>query len=106
MQEVLDALVEPRRREILRLVRDEELAAGAIARCFPDVSRPTVSQHLRVLCEAGLLVERRAGTRRLYRTRPEGFRDVRAFLDEFWGDRLQALKLEVEAEAARRRRRT
>jgi DNA-binding transcriptional ArsR family regulator len=82
MQAVLDALVEPRRREILRLVRDHELPAGAIAARFPDVSRPTVSQHLRVLRDAGLLVERRAGTRRLYRTRLEGFGEMRDFLEE------------------------
>ena len=72
MQAVLDAVVVPRRREILRLVREVELPAGAIAAQFGDVSRPAISQHLRVLRDAGLLVERRDGTRRLYRTRPEG----------------------------------
>jgi DNA-binding transcriptional ArsR family regulator len=102
MQAVLDALVEPRRREILRLVRDHELPAGAIAARFPDVSRPTVSQHLRVLRDAGLLVERRAGTRRLYRTRLEGFGEMRDFLEEFWDDRLQRLKAEAEHEHRRR----
>jgi DNA-binding transcriptional ArsR family regulator len=55
-----------------------------------------VSQHLAVLREAGLLSERRNGTRRLYRARPEGIADLKAFLDEFWGDRLEALKNEVE----------
>jgi DNA-binding transcriptional ArsR family regulator len=98
----LDAFVEPKRREILRLVRDQELPAGAIAARFPNVSRPTVSEHLRVLREAGLLVERRAGTKRLYRTRPEGFAAVRAFLDEFWDVKLQALKIEAEREQRRR----
>ena len=98
MQAVLDALVEPRRREILRLVRDREMLAGSIAAHFSDVSRPTVSQHLRVLRDARLLHERWEGTRRLYRTRPEGFREVRAFLEEFWDGRLQTLKVEVEVE--------
>lgn len=98
MQAILDAVVEPRRREILRVVRAAELPAGVIAARFPDVSRPTVSQHLGVLRDAGLLVERREGTRRLYRARPQGFGELRAFLEEFWDERLQALKTEVERE--------
>ena len=102
MQAVLDAVVEPRRREILRLVRDHELPAGAIAAAFPDVSRPTVSQHLRVLRTAGLLVERQDGTRRLYRTRTEGLGEVRAFLEEFWDSRLETLKVKAEREQRRR----
>ena len=60
------------------------------------VSWPAVSQHLRVLKEAGLVTERREGTRRLYRARPEGLTDVRAFLDSFWDDKLERLKREVE----------
>ena len=63
-----------------------------------DVTRPAVSQHLSVLKEAGLVTERRNGTRRLYRARPEGLLEVRAFLDEFWSDRLEALKREAERE--------
>lgn len=98
MQAVLEAVVEPRRREILRLVRTGEASAGSIAAHFPDVSRPTVSQHLRVLRDAGLLHERRDGTRRLYRTRFEGFADARAFFEEFWDDRLADLKAAAEAE--------
>jgi DNA-binding transcriptional ArsR family regulator len=98
MQPVLDAVVEPRRREILRLVRTVELPAGAIAARFDDVSRPAISQHLRVLRDAGLLVERREGTRRLYRTRPEGLEELRAFLEEFWDTRLEALRHEAEKE--------
>src|ERR1700754_2894285 len=101
MQAVLEAVVEPRRREILRLVRTRESTAGSIAAHFPDVSRPTVSPHLRVLRDAGLLHERRDGTRRLYRARIEGFTEVRAFFDEFWDSRLQLLK--VEAELGQRR---
>jgi DNA-binding transcriptional ArsR family regulator len=98
VQAVLDAVAEPRRREILRLVRDGEMPAGAIAARFTDVSRPAVSQHLRVLRDAGLLAERRDGTRRLYRTRPAGFAEVRAFLEEFWDGRLETLKVEAERE--------
>jgi DNA-binding transcriptional ArsR family regulator len=98
MQAVLDAVVEPRRREILRLVRSAELPAGAIAARFGDVSRPAISQHLRVLRDAGLLVERREGTRRLYRTRPEGLGELRAFLEQFWDTRLDALRHEAEKE--------
>ena len=83
MEAVARAIAEPRRRAILRLVRDDELPAGEIAAHF-DVTRPAVSQHLTVLKGAGLLTERREGTRRLYRARPEGLEDLREFLDEFW----------------------
>ena len=98
MQTVLDAVTEPRRREILRLIRQAELPAGEIAAHFGDVSRPAISQHLRVLREAGLVAERRDGTRRLYRIRPEGFGDLRAFLEEFWDTRLEALRDAAEQE--------
>ena len=97
MEAALRAIAEPRRRAILRLVWDAELSAGEIASHF-DVSRPAVSQHLGVLKEVGLVSERRNGTRRLYRARPEGLADLKAFLDEFWGDRLTALKREAERE--------
>jgi DNA-binding transcriptional ArsR family regulator len=95
METALRALSDPGRRRILTLVRDEEHSAGEIAAEF-TVSWPAVSQHLRVLKEAGLVTERREGTRRLYRARPEGLDDVRAFLDEFWDDKLENLKREVE----------
>lgn len=95
MQGVLQALGEPRRREILRLVRDRELAAGEIAKHF-DVTRPAISQHLTVLRSAGLVSERREGARRLYRARPEGLAELRAFLDGFWEERLARLKAEAE----------
>jgi DNA-binding transcriptional ArsR family regulator len=77
----LRALAEPRRRAILRLVAADELAAGEIAAAF-DVTRTAVSQHLTVLKNAGLLAERPEGTRRLYRTRPEGLEYLRGFLDD------------------------
>lgn len=82
MESELNALAEPHRRRILELLRDQELAAGRIAERF-EVSRPAISQHIRVLHEAGLLTERREGTRRLYRARPEGLTSLRAFIDSF-----------------------
>jgi DNA-binding transcriptional ArsR family regulator len=97
VEAALKAIAAPRRREILSLVRVEELSAGEIAAHF-DVSRPAVSQHLTVLKEAGLVSERRNGTRRLYRARPEGLAEVKSFLEEFWDARLEALKREVERE--------
>jgi DNA-binding transcriptional ArsR family regulator len=97
VEAALKAIAAPRRREILSLVRVQELSAGEIAAHF-DVSRPAVSQHLTVLKEAGLVSERRNGTRRLYRARPEGLAEVRSFLEEFWDARLEALKREVERE--------
>ena len=97
MEAALKAIAEPRRRQILTLVRDGELSAGEIASHF-DVTRPAVSQHLNVLKEAGLVTERRNGTRRLYRARPEGLAEVREFLEEFWNERLSALKREAERE--------
>lgn len=97
MQAVLEALVEPRRRAILGLVRDEELTAGAIAGRFPDVARPTVSQHLRVLRSAGLVAERREGTRRYYRAQPAALAELRAFVGGFWDARLAAIKDIAEA---------
>ena len=100
-QEVIEAIAEPRRREILRLVRDAEMPAGEIAARFSDVTRPAISQHLRVLREAGLVGERRDGTRRLYRARPEGFASLREFLGSFWDERLGVLKREAESEERR-----
>ncbi len=101
MEAALKAIAGPRRRQILTLVRDGELSAGEIAAHF-DVTRPAVSQHLNVLKEAGLVSERRNGTKRLYRARPEGLAQLKAFLEEFWGDRLEALKREAEREEQKR----
>src|SRR5213596_4174864 len=95
MEAALKALAEPNRRRILQLVRDEELTAGEIASHF-EVSRPAISQHLTVLKEAGLVHERRNGTRRLYQARPEGLAELKVFLDGFWDERLDALKREAE----------
>jgi DNA-binding transcriptional ArsR family regulator len=95
VDQALRALADPGRRRILTLVRTEERTAGEIAAELP-VTWPAVSQHLRVLKGAGLIAERRAGTRRYYRARPEGLADVRAFLEGFWDEKLQSLKREVE----------
>jgi DNA-binding transcriptional ArsR family regulator len=97
VEAALKAIAAPRRRAILTLVRDGELSAGEIASHF-DVTRPAVSQHLNVLKEAGLVSERRNGTRRLYRARPEGLAELKDFLAEFWEVRLDVLKREAEKE--------
>jgi DNA-binding transcriptional ArsR family regulator len=95
MDAALKAIAEPRRRQILSLVREDEMSAGDIAAHF-DVTRPAVSQHLTVLKEAGLVSERRDGTRRLYRANPEALAELRQFLEEFWDERLASLKREAE----------
>lgn len=97
VEAALKAIAEPRRRAILSLVREGELTAGEIASHF-DVTRPAVSQHLTVLKEAGLVSERRNGTRRLYRARPEGLVELREFLNGFWDVGLEALRREAEKE--------
>ena len=97
MEAALRAIAEPRRRQILELVRERELSAGAIASQF-DVTRPAISQHLGVLKEAGLVEERRNGTQRLYRARPQGLSELKAFLDGFWDPKLEALQREAERE--------
>ncbi|MBI4504818.1 MAG: helix-turn-helix transcriptional regulator [Chloroflexi bacterium] len=102
MDTALRAIAEPRRRDILRLILSRELAAGEIAAHF-DVTRPAISQHLAVLKAAGLVVERRQGTRRFYRGRPEGLAELRAFLEEFWDEHLWLLKRAAEAEERRLR---
>jgi DNA-binding transcriptional ArsR family regulator len=102
VEAALKAIAEPRRRAILRLVGKREMSAGEIASHF-DVTRPAISQHLTVLKGAGLVNERREGTRRMYRLRPEGVEDLRAFIDEMWADRLGVLKAEAEADERRRR---
>jgi DNA-binding transcriptional ArsR family regulator len=92
---VLRALADPHRREIIRLIRDSELPAGQIATHF-TLTQQAVSQHLAVLKKAGLLEERRVGTRRLYRFHADALTPVRELLEEFWPDALQRLKRRVE----------
>ena len=97
MQPILDAIAEPRRRAILQLVSDREMTAGQIAGHF-DVTRPAISQHLRVLKDAGLLHERQQGRQRLYRVRPEGLAELREFMERFWDLHLEQLKHAAESE--------
>jgi DNA-binding transcriptional ArsR family regulator len=104
VEAALRAIAEPRRRKIMRLVGSDELSAGEIASHF-EVTRPAISQHISVLKGAGLLSERREGTRRLYRVRPEGLAELRRFLDGFWTARLDQLKAAAEeAETTKGRR--
>jgi len=98
----LQAMGDPTRFQILRLVRHRELAAGEIARHF-DLTRPAISQHVHILRRAGLLKERRQGQKRLYIVRSEGFAPLRAFIEGYWDDRLQRLKKAAEAIEARRK---
>lgn len=103
MEGALKAIAEPRRRDILRLVLHRELSSGEIAARFQDVTGPAISQHLRVLLEAGLVSVRREGTRRFYRARPEGISDLRRYLEDFWRESLDALREAAEAEERRKR---
>jgi DNA-binding transcriptional ArsR family regulator len=102
MEAALRAIAEPRRRRILELVGGRELSAGEIASHF-EVTRPAISQHLGVLKEAGLVHERRNGTQRLYRARPQGLAELKAFLDGFWDEKLEALQQEAEREEKEKR---
>jgi DNA-binding transcriptional ArsR family regulator len=97
------ALAGERRRQILELVRDRELAAGEIAAHF-DVTRPAVSQHLTVLREAGLISERRDGARRLYRAESAGLLGLKQFVDRFWETGLSRIRSDAESEWAQTRR--
>ena len=96
-QKVMDALGDPTRRAIVERLRDGPLAVGELARGLP-ISRPAVSQHLRVLREAGLVSDRRAGTRRLYRVEPGGLVEVRAYVEELWETALADFKAAAERE--------
>jgi DNA-binding transcriptional ArsR family regulator len=91
----LHAIAEPRRREILKLVRDRPRSVNEIAGHF-DVTQQAVSQHLKVLREAGLVEVLPRGQRRLYLVRPEGLESIREVLEELWPAKLQALKRAVE----------
>ena len=95
LNEALRAIAEPKRRNILHLIRDTELPAGEIASRF-DVTRPAISQHLKILIDAKLVAVRRHGAHRLYRALPEGLAELRSYLHDFWHDSLLRL-----AEAAK-----
>ena len=94
----MDALGDGTRRAILDRLRQGPRSVGEVADGLP-VSRPAVSQHLRVLKEAGLVTERRNGTRRLYRIDRDGLEEVRDYLDSFWTDVLAAFEAAAAAEA-------
>ena len=99
-EEVLKALAEPRRQQILRLVRTTPRSLGEIAEQV-DITQQAVSQHLQVLKDAGLVAVRQHGTRRLYAIRPEGLESLDRFLAELWPAGLQRLKAAVEADDRR-----
>jgi DNA-binding transcriptional ArsR family regulator len=99
LADVFQVLAEPRRRDVLALLADRERTAGDIAARF-DVTRQAISQHLRILHRAGLIEERREGTRRWYRARPEGLAEVRAYVEAMWPGALEALKSAAEREHA------
>jgi DNA-binding transcriptional ArsR family regulator len=96
--DVLRALAEPRRREILRLLSRDEVPVGRLAEEF-DVTRSAVSQHLRVLEDAGLVAHRTEGTRNFYRAVPEGLADLREYLDQTWSSALDVARRLVETDA-------
>jgi DNA-binding transcriptional ArsR family regulator len=98
--EVFDALAQPKRREILRQLAPGEMSAGEVAARF-SVTQPAISQHLKVLKQAGLVSERRDGARRLYSVRPEGLADLHSFLAEVMPAGLERLKKAAEAEQRR-----
>jgi DNA-binding transcriptional ArsR family regulator len=95
--EALTALGDPTRRAIFENLADRPRSVGELAREFP-VSRPAVSQHLKVLKGAGLVTDRAVGTRRIYAVDPDGVEALRAYLDQFWLKTLAAYKTVVEQE--------
>ena len=94
----LDALGDPTRRAILERLLRQPLPVGELAREFP-VSRPAISQHLRVLKDAHLVTARQVGTRRLYEVDPAGIAALRHYFDRFWSDALAAFKRAAERSA-------
>ena len=94
-QEALGALADPTRRAIFERLAERPRAVGELAAELP-VSRPAVSQHLKVLKGAGLVADRAAGTRRIYQLDPDGVGALRAYLDRFWNQALAAFKIAVE----------
>jgi len=95
--ELFEAIAQPKRREMLRMLAGTELSVGEIASRFA-VTQPAISQHLKVLKASGLVRERRDGTRRLYSLRPEGFADLHGFLADVLPTGLDRLKQAAEAE--------
>jgi DNA-binding transcriptional ArsR family regulator len=102
--EALAALADPTRQAILQLLRDHPMPVGEIAADMP-ISRPAVSQHLRILKEVHLVREERRGTRHYFELNPEGFGDLRAYIDSMWQDALQAFAQHVKKQEGKRRNR-
>src|SRR5881396_3345107 len=100
-QSPMDALGDPTRRAIFERLRSGPLSVGEIAAGLP-ISRPAVSQHLRVLKEAGLVTERKEGTRRIYGVEPKAIADLRAYFDSFWEQALAGFKAAAESEGRKR----
>ena len=100
-REALTALADPTRRRVFERLKSGPKPVGAIARGLP-VSRPAVSQHLKVLKGAGLVADRAEGTRRVYFIDPNGLGPLRAWLDQFWDQALEAFRAEVENESKRK----
>jgi DNA-binding transcriptional ArsR family regulator len=92
----LQSISDPTRRSVLESLRSGPQAVGEIARKLP-VSRPAVSQHLKVLKEAGLVKDRSEGARRVYYIDPDGLGELRRWLDEFWGDALASFAREMNS---------
>ena len=99
----LTVLADPTRRQVFERLRAGPHAVNAIAAGLP-VSRPAVSQHLKVLKDAGLVEERSEGVRRIYSLRREGLMELREWLDSFWGDALEAFKREAEKPSSKKAR--
>jgi DNA-binding transcriptional ArsR family regulator len=98
----MDALGDPTRRRIFELLQRGPQAVGELASELP-VSRPAVSQHLRVLKQAGLVAERKEGTRRIYRLDPNGLGEVRAYFDRFWTTALDSFEAVVDRNGEERK---
>ena len=103
VERVLDALGDPTRRSVLKRLRDGERSVGEIAEGM-DVSRPAVSQHLKILKAARLVTDRAEGTRRLYAVNTRGIEVLRSWLDGFWDEVLLAFKETVERQTAKERK--
>jgi len=94
-EQVLTALADPTRRAILERLRGGPKAVGDLAAGMP-ISRPAVSQHLRVLKDAGLVIDERRGTRRIYQPSPDGLVELQAYLQRFWSEILNSFKAKAE----------
>lgn len=97
IEKVIQALSEPKRRVILQLVYEKELTSSSIASHF-DISAPAISQHLKVLEGAGLVIVRKEGTKRYYGIKKEGLSELKQFIEHFWDDQLLLLKEAAEEE--------